>query len=282
MLTHRSAVSFAMVAAGVCLAVVIALGSTARPTPGAGKPASLSAGALRQKAVEFAGGPEALAKVHTFSYDFVFGTDPKAMMVHHHAYDADKQLYRYACTLDTFTKTNFWKGDHWTTDPDVPKGKELVAIYHYPRLEGTLYIDGKPLSGEENMRLLRRVNDSVENDRYFAFLPLIVNNPSIHLDLAPPVKDEKYGELHGFTAWSGRDKATNRTLWTLYLTPKGEFVRTDIVVLNGKGPVVVYWEKWGRFGPVKIAQEHIIPQMRRVFRHEHIKINEPVVIEPPR
>jgi hypothetical protein len=33
---------------------------------------------------------------------------------------------------------------------------------------------------------------------------------------------------------------------------------------------------------VKIAQEHMIPKMRRGFRHEHIKINEPVVIEPPK
>ncbi len=269
---RRDGIALALVASGVCLAIVIAFGA-ARPEP--------TAEELRQKAVAFAGGPEAFAKVHSFSYDFVFG-DPKAMMVHHHAYDADKQLYRYACTIDTLAKTNFWKDDHWTTDPSVPKGKELVAIYHFPRLEGTVYIDGKPLTGDENMRLLRRANDSVQNDRYFAFLPLIVNNPSIHVDLAPPVKDEKYGQLQGFTAWSGTDKATNKTLWTLYLTPKGEFVRSDIVVLNGKGPFVVYWENWKQFGPVRIAQEHVIPKMNRSFRHERIEINKPVRIEPPK
>ncbi len=231
-------------------------------------------------AADFAGGPEALAKVHTFSYDFVFG-GPGEKRVHHHAYDADKKLYRYTSTLDDFAHTNFWKDDHWTTDPNVPPGKELVAIFSFPRLEGTVYIDGKPLSGEENRRLLRRVNDSVQNDRYFAFLPLIVNNPVVHADPAPPVTDEKYGKLEGFTAWSGKDKATNKTLWTLYLTPEGKLVRTDIVVLNAPGPFVVYWENWKQFGPVKVAQEHVIPKLDRAFRHENIRINEPVKIEPP-
>jgi len=271
---YRLAIPLGMIAAGVCLAVVIGLGATSRPTP--------SVDELRRKVVAFAGGPNALARVRSFSYDFVFGTDPKAMMVHHHAYDADKGLYRYECTLADFAKTNFWKDDHWTTDPNVPKGTQLVAIYHFPRLEGTVYIDGKPLSGDENMRLLGRVNDSVANDRYFAFLPLIVNAPQVHLDPAPRVKEGKYGELQGFTAWSGTDKATNKTLWTLYITPKGELVRTDIVVLNGKGPVVVLWEKWKQFGPVRIAQEHRVPKMNRSFYHEHIEINKPVKIEAPR
>jgi hypothetical protein len=261
----------------LALAVGLAL-----PTAGGGTAPPLTAEQLRQKAVAFAGGPDALAKVRTFSFDFVFGTDPKAPMVHHHVYDADKHLYMYSCTLETFAHTNYWKGDHWTSDSDLPKGKELVAIYRFPRLEGTVHIDGKPLSGEENARLLRRVNDSVANDRYFAFLPLIVNNPSVHVDLAPPVDDPKYGHLEGFTAWSGTDKATNRTLWTLYLTPRGELVRTDIVVLNGQGPLTVLWEKWKQFGPVRIPQEHYLPKLKRSFRHEHIQVNKPVKIEPPR
>ncbi len=274
---YMRAMPVAMILAGIGLAVAVGLGATSRP----GSPA-LSPEELRQKAIAFAGGPDALASIHSFSYDFVIGTDPKAMMIHHHAYDADKKLYRYETPLAVFAKTNFWKNDHWTTDPNVPIGKTLVAIYSYPRLEGTVYIDGKPLSGDENMRLLRRVNDSVENDRYFAFLPLIVNNPMIHVDPAPPVTDAKYGPLQGFTAWSGSDKAKNKTLWTLYLTPKGEFVRTDIVVLNGAGPVIVYWEKWKQFGPVRIAQEKVVPKMNRSFFHRNIIINRPVEIEPPR
>lgn len=246
----------------------------------AGSAQSPSAEELRRRAVDFAGGAKAFAGLHTFAYDFVYG-EPEKKRVHHHAYDADKQLYRYATSLDDFAHTNFWKGDHWTSDPEVPKGKELVAIYRFPKLEGTVYIDGKSVSGDENVRLLRRVNDSVQNDRYFAFLPLIVGNPSIHVDLAPEVKDKKYGRLEGFTAWSGTDKATNKTLWTLYLEPDGKLVRTDIVVLNAPAPFVVYWEKWAKFGPVKIAQEHVSPSAHRSFRHEDIRINAPVKIAPP-
>jgi len=267
----RFVVGLWLVVAIACLAAAIGFPATQEPT--------VSVEQLRQKVVAFAGGPDALAKVHSFSFDFVFGTNPKAMRVHHHAYDAGKGLYRYACTLADFAQTNFWNGDHWTTDPNVPKGKELVAVYHFPRLEGTVYIDGKPLSGDENMRLLRRVNDSVANDRYFAFLPLIIAHPSVHLDLAPPVVDEKYGRLQGFTAWSGTDNATNRTLWTLYMTPKGELVRTDIKVLNSPGPLTVLWERWKQFGPVKVPQEHVIPKQNRAFYHEHITVNQPVKIE---
>jgi len=158
----------------------------------------------------------------------------------------------------------------------------LVAIFdHYPRLEGTVYIDGKPRAGEENARLLQRVRDSIANDRYWMFLPLIVENPAVHLDPVPPIEQGKYGRLQGFTAYSGESKAENRTLWTLYITPKGELVRTDVMVLHNPGPFQVLWGKWKQFGPVKIAQERVIPKASRSLLLEHIVINEPVDTEPP-
>jgi len=154
-----------LIALGVCLTSVVSLAAAPASSP--------SVGELREKVVAFAGGHGALDKVRSFSFDFVSQPDPKTRAVHHHAYDRDKGLWSYRCTLADFAKTPFWNkaaGDRWTTDPNVPKGKELVAIYRYPRLEGTVYIDGKPQS-RDDMRLLRRVNDSVKNDRYWMFLP---------------------------------------------------------------------------------------------------------------
>jgi len=54
------------------------------------------------------------------------------------------------------------------------------------------------------------------------------------------------------------------------------------MVLHNPAPVTVLWEKWKQFGPVRIAQEHVIPKMNRAFHFERIEINKPVRIEPPR
>lgn len=272
---YRLALSLMLIALGLCLALAVILGAAPSSSP--------SVEELRQKVVAFAGGPGVLAKVQFLSFDFVSESDSKARVVHHHAYDREKGLWRYSCTLADFAKTPFWNkaaGDRWVADPKVPKGKDLVAVYHFPRLEGRVYIDGKPQSGDENTRLLQRVNDSVDNDRYWMFLPLLIDNPAVHLDPAPPVEQEGYGRLEGFTAWSGSNKAGNRTLWTLYITPKGELVRSDVSILRNPKPVTVLWGKWKQFGPVKIAQEHPIPGMKRGF-FEHIQINKPLKIEPP-
>ena len=241
---------------------------------------------LRQKVVAFTGGAGALAKVHTWAFDFVSHFDAKSTMVHHHAYDRDKGVYKYSCTLASLARTPFWNqaaGGRWAPDPKVPAGKDLVVIFnHYPRLEGTAYIDGKPQTGDVNLQLLRRVNDSIDNDRYWAFVSHIIENPQIHLDPAAPVEVPGYGKVPGFTAWSGKDKATNNTLWTLYVTPKGQLVRTDVLVLHNPKPVAVLPSNWKQFGPVKIALKHDVPGMHRGFEFQKVAINKPVDTAPPK
>jgi hypothetical protein len=273
----RLAVGILALSLGVSL-IAVAAQKTAAP--------AATAVQLRQKVVAFAGGPGALAKVHTWSFDFVSHPDAKTSSVHHHAYDRDKGVYKYATSLATLAKTPFWNqaaGGRWTPDPKVPKGKELVAIFdHYPRLEGTVYIDGKPQSGEGNLQLLRRVNDSIDNDRYWAFVPLIIANPQIHVDLVAPVEVPGFGKVAGFTAWSGTNKAQNRTLWTLYVTPKGELARTDVMVLHNDKPVSVLPSKWQQFGPVKIALQHTVPAMHRGFEFQKVTIDKPVDTAPPK
>lgn len=278
MLRYRSVVALWLAAFGMCLTLALAFAATPAPSP--------SVVQLRQKVVAFAGGAGALDKVRTLSFDFV-SVDPKTRTraVHHHTYDREKGVWKYEISLADFAKTPFWNkaaGDRWAPDPNVPKGKQLVAIFdHYPRLQGTVYIDGKPQTDAENARLLRRVNDSIDNDRYWMFLPLLIENQAVRLDPAPPVEEGKYGKLQGFTAYSGQNKAENRTLWTLYVTPKGELVRTDVMVLHNPAPVVVLWEKWKQLGPVRIALEHAIPKMNRSLLFERVVINEPVNTEPP-
>jgi hypothetical protein len=263
---------------------LLALSLLASVTATAAQKTAATPEELRQKVVAFAGGAGALAKVHTWAFDFVSHPDAKSTMVHHHAYDRDKGVYKYSCTLADLARTPFWNqaaGGRWAPDPKVPAGKQLVVIFnHYPRLEGTAYIDGKPQAGEVNLQLLRRVNDSIDNDRYWAFVPLIIENPLVHVDAAAPADVPGYGKVAAFTAWSGSDKATNKTVWTLYVTPKGELVRTDVLILHNRKPFAVFPTKWQQFGPVKIALRHDLPAMHRGFEFMKVAINKPVDTAP--
>ena len=65
--------------------------------------------------------------------------------------------------------------------------------------------------------------------------------------------------------------------------PTSVFIGADGVVRAvNPGPITVLWEQWKQFGPVRIAQQHLIPKTHRVLRLERIRVNEPVKIEPPR
>jgi hypothetical protein len=247
---------------------------------------SLQLPRLRQQVVDDAGGPEALAQVDTFSFNFtVYATGDSPGLRERHQYDRRAGLYRYEVKLADLANLPVWNGpsgDRWEPAPDLPDGETLVAIYRFPRLEGSVYIDGRPVSGAENAKLLARVDDRVRNARAWMFLPLFMASPRLNAKLVPDVDDAERGHLRGFEAWWGTERGDS-DVWTLYLDASGRLVRTDVWLrgsLNSP-PTIAYWDDWQQQGTVKIAGERTIPEASRRLVFENLQVNRRVNIEAP-
>ncbi len=168
--------------------------------------------------------------------------------------------------------------DRWQRAPDPPKGERLVAIYEFPRLVGTVYIDGQPLPEEENARILRRVHSRVMNERAWMFLPLFMGSPRFKAALLPPVEDPEYGRLRGFEGWWGEEPG-NGDVWALYLDREGRLVRTTVRLKHSlHRSTTVYWRDWQWHGPVRIARERLVPVSERRLVFENLLVNEPVEV----
>lgn len=227
------------------------------------------------------GGRGALEKVRTLEFDFVVRAPGKPDMVFHHAYDADEGLYRYECSCADFARVPVWDetaGDRWQPAPNPPKGKRLVAIYRFPLLEGTVYIDKKALTGPEKARILRRVHSRVMNERAWMFLPLFVDSRTARARLVAGVEDPELGELDGFEVYWGRRGESD--IYVMYLDAAQELVRTDFRLKHDLSKsTTVYWRDWKWYGPVRIAGERYLPGSGKRLLFENVRVNERVEIE---
>jgi hypothetical protein len=224
-----------------------------------------------------------LAEVRTLAFDFIVRVEGKPDLVFHHAYDRDMGLYRYETTCADFAKVPVWDetaGDRWQVAPDPPVGGTLVAVYHFPHLEGTVYVDGEARSGAENARLLRRVHSRVMNERAWMFLPLFVASPGARVSPAPRAVDPIHGNLSGFEIrWS--DERGESDEWTIYESRR-ELVRTDFRLKHDlETSTTAYWSEWKWYGPVRIAGVRSLPSKKRTLLFTNVAVNAPVDVSPP-
>lgn len=234
---------------------------------------------LQQKMLTFVGGRGALDKVQTLAFDFRVRSGEGDGLLFHHAYDRKRGIYRYECSCADFAKVPVWDetaGDRWRPAPDSPRGDRLVAVYRFPKLDGTVYIDGKPLQEPDNRRILRRVHSRVMNERAWMFLPFFLASPRLRAVRVDPIPDPRRGDLHGFEGFWG-EKLGDSDVWTVYLGPDGEVVRSDFRLKHSlEQSTTVLWSDWQWHGPVRIAGKRVMPGSGRQLLFEHIEVNEGV------
>jgi hypothetical protein len=264
----------------VMLAALLALPVAADGLPVISRPYD-RVGPFQTHLVKLGGGWDALGKVQTLSFEFVIRVPSEPDMVFDHAYDAVKGLYRYECSCADFARVPVWDetaDDRWQPAPNPPEGNRLLAVYSFPRLEGTVYVDGRPLPEAENVRILRRVHSRVMNARAWMFLPLFMNSPTIRPHLLPEVGDPEFGRLKRLRVYWG-EKPSDSDVYTMCVDTAGELVRTDFQLKHDLSKsTTVYWRNWEWYGPVRIARERYLPASGRQLLFQNVKVNEPVEV----
>jgi monofunctional biosynthetic peptidoglycan transglycosylase len=266
------------------IAAVAICSVTAHPAPASATSQPGQVADLQRKMLSFAGGPGALEKMETLAFDFRIRSGEGDGLLFHHTYDRQRGIYRYESSCADFAKVPVWDetaGDRWQPAPDPPQGDRLVAVYRFPELDGTVYIDGKSLPEPENTRILRRVHSRVMNERAWMFLPFFLSSPRLRAVPVDPITDAERGVLPGFEGFWG-EKLGDSDVWTVYLGPEGEVVRSDFRLKRSlERSTTVLWSDWRWYGPVRIAGERFMPGSGRRLLFERIKVNEEVSLPEP-
>jgi len=145
-------------------------------------------------------------------------------------------------------------------------------------LEGTVYVDGRPLPEPENLRILRRVHSRVRNERAWMFLPLFMDSPTAKAQLLPDTEDPELGLLKRLqVSWGA--KRGDSDVYTMCVDAAGELVRTDFQLKQDLSTsTTAYWRGWEWHGPVRIAHERYLPASGKQLLFRNVKVNRPAHI----
>ena len=221
--------------------LALAAGQASAQAP-AGAPASdPKAVAVADKVMQALGGSDAWNKTRYLRFDFAVDKDGKTLVRRAHTWDK-------------------WTG-RYRLEGKTRDGDPYVVLINVNTREGSAYLKGNKLSGEEEKKQLENGYATWVNDTYWLLMPYKMRDPGVILALDG---EEKKGE----EAW---DKV-RLTFDNVGLTPKDKYWayvnrKTGLVdrwdfVLKGeaKPPTPFEWKNWKKMGAIMLADDRVSPK----------------------
>lgn len=220
------------------------------------------AAAIADRVMQALGGAEAWNSTRYLRFDFAVDRGGKTVVSRSHTWDKSTGLYR----LEAKTKPG----------PERPRkeGAPYVALANVNTKEGSVYINGKRLEGEEAKQYLDMAYAIWVNDTYWLLMPYKMKDPGVVL--AYDGEEKKGNE-----AW---DKVV-LTFDNVGLTPKDKYWayvnratglvdKWEYILNGGPGPAIPWvWKDWTRQGTILLASD-------RVSQQDDTRIHFPVLEAP--
>jgi hypothetical protein len=197
------------------------------------------AAALADKVMETLGGGQAWNNTHYLRFDFAVDRGGKTVARRSHTWDKWSGRYRLEFTKD-----------------DAPH----LVLMNLNTKEGSAFVKGAKLEGEEQKKALEQAYGAWVNDTYWLLMPYKMRDPGVVLTYDG--EERKDGE-----AW---DKL-RLTFDNVGLTPKDKYWayvnrKTGLVdrwdfVLKGedKAPTTFSWKNWKPYGKIQLADDRVNP-----------------------
>ncbi len=229
----------------VGVVLLVATLALARPTFAAST-SDPKAAALADKVMQSLGGSEAWNNTHYLRFDFAVDKGGKTLVRRAHTWDKWTGQYRFEAT--------------------TKEGDPAVVLMNVNTKEGSAYLKGKKLEGEEAKKSLEQAYGTWVNDTYWLLMPYKMKDPGVILALEG--EDKK-----GTDAW---DKVC-LTFDNVGLTPKDKYWayvnrKTGLVdrwdyVLKGekKPPSTFTWKNWKSYGKIQLADDRVSADGTRIY-----------------
>jgi hypothetical protein len=205
----------------------------------AGAPASdPKAAAVADQVMEALGGEKAWNNTHFLRFDFAVDVDGKTVSSRSHWWDK-------------------WTG-RYRVEGKTKEGDPYVVLMNLNTKDGSAWLKGKPLAGDEKKKYLEKGYAVWVNDSYWLLMPYKMKDAGVHLRLDGEVKEKNQ-------AW---DKLL-LTFENVGLTPKDRYWafvnrsthmvdRWEFILQGEKGPAARFdWTGWKKMGAVMLAPERM-------------------------
>ncbi len=195
------------------------------PSPGSAQPTAQSVADSVQKAL---GGKDAWDKTHYLHWTFAG------------------------------RRSHWW--DKWTgryrVEGDTKEGKHYVVLENLNTKEGTAYMDGQKLEGDQAAEMLKNGYGAWVNDSYWLLMPYKIQDPGVNLSYAgeETIDGKTYDKLalsFGNVGLTPGDHYTAYINRDTHLMDRWAYLLQD---MPKDGPATAWkWEGWQKYGNIMLA-----------------------------
>ena len=196
---------------------------------------------VARELVQALGGPAAWEKARQFRFDFVVEREGKRAVEFRHLWD------RYT-------------GDYRVHGADK-SGAPYVVYFNVNTREGTTFLNGRPVEGEEKRKLLEAAYGRFINDSYWLLAPWKVLDPGV-VRTYEGEKTTAEGALCDVIRLSFEGVGlTPKDVYRLWVTRDGRRMVQWEYLLGGakEEPTVAFWKDWRKFSGISLALDRVFP-----------------------
>lgn len=199
--------------------------------------ADAKAAAIADQVMDALGGKKAWDDTHYIRFDFGIEKDGKFQGRSH-----------------TWDK---WTG-RYRLEGKTPEGKSYVTLMNVNTKEGSAWMDGQKLEGEEAKKALERAYGAWINDTYWLLMPYKLKDPGVILGYGGEEKGSG-GTWDKLTLSFDSVGLTPKDKYWVYVNRDSHLVdRWDYVLKGEKAPPTTWeWKKWDRHGKVMYSSERV-------------------------
>jgi hypothetical protein len=234
------------------------LGSGLAAPPARAQTADTKATALADRVMEALGGTDAWNKTRYLRFDFAVDRGGKTVMRRSHTWDK-------------------WTGRYRVEGP-TREGVPFVILMDLNTRDGSAWLDGKKVEGEELKKQLERGYGMWVNDTYWLLMPYKMRDPGVILSYAGEEKGDRGATYDKVKLTFDNVGLTPRdAYWVWVNRDTGMVDRWDFVLKGEAVPPTTYtWTGWKKHGGIMLAGERMNPADGRKLLLPDIAVLESV------
>jgi hypothetical protein len=197
--------------------------------------------AIADQVMEALGGKDAWNATRFLRFDFAVEQGGKTVMSRAHTWDKWTGRYR----LDAKTK----------------EGAPYTVLMNVNTKEGTAYLKGAKVEGEQAKKMVDDAYATWVNDTYWLLMPYKMKDPGVTLALAGEAKEggATYDKLH--LSFQGVGLTPKDQYWAYVNRDTHMMDKWEFVLQGQKSPAVPFaWKNWQRYGKVMLSNDKVSPK----------------------
>ena len=154
-------------------------------------------------------------------------------------------------------------------------GAPYAVYFNVNTRQGTAFVNGRPVEGDEKAKLLENAYGRFINDTYWLLAPWKIFDPGVHLTYDGEKPCPEGGTCDVLKLSFDDVGLTPKDIYWLWITRDGRQMVQWQYVLNGaqEEPTTAVWKSWQKMGDMSLSTEKEIVGKNAVIRFENVSVS---------